>query len=606
MLARLALGAAHRLKPTVARALCRQLKKRVPASCGRALGVTAAPARAVAATNRKAAPPSFYCRDYRQVSPLKVQLRHRQASSSVRTTAGVVTYRVALFGQDGEVQERVVNGAELKSKLSLLSTDIIGFESGIRRSPIILPREKCTIVMASHVKMIIGRDFALVFDYHRPVVRHFVQQLQYILHGLHTFTNMDKDASEKFSEGTPSGAPSETSAAGNAFVSGLDIGKLDSTPPAQKPVPGLEPGSPALTASTSVLNVLSSIDGSGAGTHSELLGLGDELVMVDQGLPYELRMLSAVLGCICAKYRQRLMFMTPVLQEALAQMHSIHPRPEDLSQLLPLRNSLSAFETSVNETLEAIKTVLNDDEDMVAMLLTRATRGQSADDHGLDVSVEVLLENHYREFMAIYREIFGLRKTIQATQELLTISLDNHRNRLIQLNVTLAMVSCGVAMSTTITSMFGMNLISGFEAHPSAFWAVVPLSVACGGAFFGGLFMKERGYMVSKQQDDMKAMQMLHLRIDDIQEIILQQLNQKRASGADGFSPSEFSAAIRSAVGQQLTADELSLLFRVYNKKGDGRLSTTDVLRFLCDHQGHHQKPGTLGDMAAQSPSQVS
>ena len=98
--------------------------------------------------------------------------------------------------------------------------------------------------------------------------------------------------------------------------------------------------------------------------------------------------------------------------------------------------------------------------------------------------------------------------------------------------------------------------------------------------------MKERGYMVSKQQDDMKAMQMLHLRIDDIQEIILQQLNQKRASGADGFSPSEFSAAIRSAVGQQLTADELSLLFRVYNKKGDGRLSTTDVLRFLCDHQG--------------------
>ena len=60
----------------------------------------------------------------------------------------------------------------------------------------------------------------------------------------------------------------------------------------------------------------------------------------------------------------------------------------------------------------------------------------------------------------------------QATQELLTISLDNHRNRLIQLNVTLAMVSCGVAMSTTITSMFGMNLISGLETHPTAFFQV--------------------------------------------------------------------------------------------------------------------------------------
>ena len=138
--------------------------------------------------------------------------------------------------------------------------------------------------------------------------------------------------------------------------------------------------------------------------------------------------------------------MTPVLQEALSQMHSIHPRPEDLSQLLPLRNSLSAFETSVNETLEAIRAVLNDDEDMVAMLLTRAAMattaggvaGNGGDDDGrgggsggggglglgggdgrgsgdnrptntttttskldpsLHVTVEVLLENHYREFM---------------------------------------------------------------------------------------------------------------------------------------------------------------------------------------------------------------
>jgi len=152
------------------------------------------------------------------------------------------------------------------------------------------------------------------------------------------------------------------------------------------------------------------------------------------------------------------------------------------------------------------------------------------------------------------------------------------------------------------------------------------MMVGCG--FFGGLFMKERGYMVSKQQDDMKAMQMLHLRIEDIQEIILQEL--KRRQG--GFTQDEFSEAIRSAVGQQLTQAELNLLFRVYNKNEDGILSTTDVLRFLCDHQGlffcsfarscrccfsvlalrclrdvcvavccvcsgHHQKPGSLADM---------
>ena len=44
--------------------------------------------------------------------------------------------------------------------------------------------------------------------------------------------------------------------------------------------------------------------------------------------------------------------------------------------------------------------------------------------------------------------------------------------------------------------------------------------------------------------------------------------------------------AIHNAVGRQLTPVELGLLFRVYNKQQDGLLSTTDVLRFLCDHQG--------------------
>ena len=317
------------------------------------------------------------------------------APTTARTTAGVVTYTVALFTKHGDVEERVVNGAELKSKLSLLSTDIIGFESGIRRSPIILPRERCTILIASHVKMIIGQDFALVFDYNRPVVKHFVEQLRYILYRSRFAGEDWLDAQDADAVGGPDDAKPTSASASAARAE--QAGAATST---ASGVPSfIDFLNPTYDGESTHLHHLANDSGLEDMPEELLQSLRDELVVVDPALPYELRILSAVLACICSKYRQRLGFMTPVLQDALAQIHSIHPRPEDLSQLLPLRNSLSAFETSVNETLTAIKTVLNDDEAMVAMLLSHAPDPDAEVDPNIHLKVEVPLENHYREFM---------------------------------------------------------------------------------------------------------------------------------------------------------------------------------------------------------------
>ncbi len=56
-------------------------------------------------------------------------------------------------------------------------------------------------------------------------------------------------------------------------------------------------------------------------------------------------------------------------------------------------------------------------------------------------------------------------------------------------------------------------------------------------------------------------------------------------------------------MGSELTAAELALLFRVYSSKADGVLSVSDVLRFLCDHQGGWAAHTSSRNLAPSVPS---
>ena len=50
--------------------------------------------------------------------------------------------------------------------------------------------------------------------------------------------------------------------------------------------------------------------------------------------------------------------------------------------------------------------------------------------------------------------------------------MDNHRNHLMALNLRMTMASVAVATASLGASMFGMNLVNGLEAHPTAMYIV--------------------------------------------------------------------------------------------------------------------------------------
>lgn len=58
--------------------------------------------------------------------------------------------------------------------------------------------------------------------------------------------------------------------------------------------------------------------------------------------------------------------------------------------------------------------------------------------------------------------------------------LDERRNQLMGINVKLSVLAIGIAASTAVAGVFGMNLTHGLESAPGAFFAV---TVLCGAVF---------------------------------------------------------------------------------------------------------------------------
>ena len=70
--------------------------------------------------------------------------------------------------------------------------------------------------------------------------------------------------------------------------------------------------------------------------------------------------------------------------------------------------------------------------------------------------------------------LVSVGQTIESSQEIITLNLDATRNRIIRLNLYIAMGTLGFSFSATVAGIFGMNLVSGLEEHPTAFYNTVP------------------------------------------------------------------------------------------------------------------------------------
>ncbi|CAG9464355.1 unnamed protein product [Pedinophyceae sp. YPF-701] len=118
-----------------------------------------------------------------------------------------------------------------------------------------------------------------------------------------------------------------------------------------------------------------------------------------------------------------------------------------------------------------------------------------ADTAGDDMiaEVEMLLEAYYMQADNTLERLRALQEYVGDTEDLLEISMDSLRNRLITLELMLTLASLSVAFIAMVAGVFGMNMKNTFEESTQAFIVTVLIScVVATSIFAGGLLWCRR------------------------------------------------------------------------------------------------------------------
>ncbi|KAM4687656.1 magnesium transporter MRS2 homolog, mitochondrial [Discoglossus pictus] len=207
--------------------------------------------------------------------------------------------------------------------------------------------------------------------------------------------------------------------------------------------------------------------------------LAGEGQLVTYSLPFEFRALEAILQHRISILQGRLQFLQPYILETLEALVDPKLLSIDRSKLhILLQNgkSLSELETDIKVFKEAILEILDEDELIEELCLTKLTSPQvieestSKIDHAEEM--ELLLENYYRQADDLANAARELRVLIDDSESVIFINLDSHRNVMMRLNLQLTMGTFSLSLFGLIGVAFGMNLESSFEEDPQVFWLV--------------------------------------------------------------------------------------------------------------------------------------
>ncbi|OCT76523.1 magnesium transporter MRS2 homolog, mitochondrial [Xenopus laevis] len=207
--------------------------------------------------------------------------------------------------------------------------------------------------------------------------------------------------------------------------------------------------------------------------------LAGEGQLVTYSLPFEFRALEAILQHRISTLQGRLQFLQPHILETLEALVDPKLLSIDRSKLhilLQSGKSLSELETDIKVFKEAILEILDEDELIEELCLSKHTdppvpeENISRIDHAEEM--ELLLENYYRQAEDLANAARELRVLIDDSESVIFINLDSHRNVMMRLNLQLTMGTFSLSLFGLIGVAFGMNLESSFEEDPQVFWLV--------------------------------------------------------------------------------------------------------------------------------------
>lgn len=206
--------------------------------------------------------------------------------------------------------------------------------------------------------------------------------------------------------------------------------------------------------------------------------------------PFEFRALEVALEAICSFLAARTTELETAAYPALDELtSSISSR--NLDRVRKLKSAMTRLTARVQKVRDELEQLLDDDDDMadlylsrkldgssspvsgsgapnwfpssptIASKISRASRASIATARGDENDVEeleMLLEAYFMQIDGTLNKLTTLREYIDDTEDYINIQLDNHRNQLIQLELFLSSATVCLSIYSLVAGIFGMNI----------------------------------------------------------------------------------------------------------------------------------------------------
>ncbi|GAB2282301.1 Magnesium transporter MRS2-I [Dionaea muscipula] len=233
--------------------------------------------------------------------------------------------------------------------------------------------------------------------------------------------------------------------------------------------------------------------------------------------PFEFRALEVMLEAICSFLDARTTELEAATYPALDELTSkISSR--NLDRVRKLKSAMTRLTNRVQKVRDELEQLLDDDNDMGDLYLSRKLSQSSSPDDGFHApgsytasptigsriskastatmhddieELEMLLEvgNIYQSIPVCPTNgslrVTQLREYIDDTEDYINIQLDNHRNQLIQLELLVSSGTVCLSVYSLVSAIFGMNIpYTWRENHGYVFkWVVIVTGMVCGSLF---------------------------------------------------------------------------------------------------------------------------
>ncbi|WJX84330.1 Magnesium transporter MRS2-I [Trifolium repens] len=232
--------------------------------------------------------------------------------------------------------------------------------------------------------------------------------------------------------------------------------------------------------------------------------------------PFEFRALEVILEGVCsfldARTRELETAAYPALDELTSKISS-----RNLDKVRKLKSAMTRLTNRVHKIREELENLLDDDEDMAELYLSRklavssspssnnsdgpnwhhspnqssklhkSSRGSATtlqEENDVE-ELEMLLEAYFIQIDGTLNKLTTVREYIDDTEDYINIQLDNHRNQLIQLELFLSSGTVCFSIYSLVAAIFGMNIpYTWNHGHGYVFkWVVILTGMACGSFF---------------------------------------------------------------------------------------------------------------------------